>query len=184
LLLLAAACCCCLLLAAAAAACCCLLLLAACCCLLLLLQISASASANRNRYAWQALPKVKRCSSKQISNRIQTAALCIRCFANLWCFRVPMEVNQAANIDATGASARGRHGGVMLAVAAALYIALMIPPNIDRRWLIVAAAPCVAGTVTVMQSYQVRESHLQCRNSINSGCTFVQDGIVDAFQSC
>ena len=66
----------------------------------------------------------------------------------------PLE--DAANIDATGKSTRRTHGVIMLVVAAATYIGLIIPPNIDRRWLIASAAPCVGGIFAIMQSSQVR----------------------------
>ena len=64
------------------------------------------------------------------------------------------------NIDAVGKSTRRRHGIIMLVVAAAVYIGLIIPANIDRRWLIISAAPCVGGIFAIMQSYQVPKPYI------------------------
>ncbi len=61
----------------------------------------------------------------------------------------------SGNIDASGKLKRRRHGIIMLAVAAAAYIGLIIPPHLDRRWIIASAAPCVAGIFTIVQSQQV-----------------------------
>ena len=67
--------------------------------------------------------------------------------------------DDGGNIDAAGASSRRRAGVAMLAIAAAAYIGLIVPPDLDRRWLIASAAPCVAGIFCVMQSYQVPGTH-------------------------
>lgn len=64
-------------------------------------------------------------------------------------------VESSGNIDDAGKLKRRRHGIIMLAAAAAAYIGLIIPPDLDRRWLIASAAPCVAGIFSVVQSYQV-----------------------------
>lgn len=63
--------------------------------------------------------------------------------------------HDAGNIDDEGKRHRRRVGIVMLIVAAAVYIGLIIPPNVDRRFVIVSAAPCVVGIFCIMQSYQV-----------------------------
>ena len=63
--------------------------------------------------------------------------------------------HDAGNIDDEGQRHRRRVGIVMLVVAAAVYIGLIIPSNVDRRFTIVSAAPCVVGIFCIMQSYQV-----------------------------
>ncbi len=68
---------------------------------------------------------------------------------------MPAQELESGNIDDVGKQRRRRVGIFMLVVAAAVYIGLIIPPNIDRRFLIVSAAPCVVGVFCLMQSYQV-----------------------------
>lgn len=83
--------------------------------------------------------------------------------------RMSAPEHDAGNIDDEGKRHRRRVGIVMLVVAAAVYIGLIIPPNIDRRFLIVSAAPCIIGIFCVMQSYQViSPSHLKPQTPFKS----------------
>ena len=93
--------------------------------------------------------------------------------------------DDGGNIDAAGASSRRRAGLAMLAIAAATYIGLIVPPDLDRRWLIASAAPCVAGIFCVMQSYQVPGTHpLSPHFCLQAQTSFKNCILIAWFQSC
>jgi hypothetical protein len=93
--------------------------------------------------------------------------------------------DDGGNIDAAGASSRRRAGVAMLAIAAATYIGLIVPPDLDRRWLIASAAPCVAGIFCVMQSYQVPGTHpLSPPFCLQAQTSFKNCILIAWFQSC